>query len=269
MSTFVALLTHPMTLLAFALLGGFALLEALRPARRLPSVRGWRLKGALSLLVASLISGFVPFAVGSALHDHRVLDGARLGDVGGALVGFVVFQFVFYGWHRLVHASRTLFRLFHRMHHSAERLDVWGAFFFSPLDVLAYALLSSTVSTWLLGLTVPAAIAIGIAGLALGFVQHLNVRTPRWLGYVVQRPESHSVHHGRGEHRSNYAALPLVDMLFGTFENPRGFRQRAGFWDGASQRTWALLTGAALRRSRAAAAPVARRAEPATHGAGC
>ena len=56
--------------------------------------------------------------------------------------------------------------------------------------------------------------------------QHANVRTPRWLGYFVQRPESHSLHHERGVHRDNYSDLPVFDMLFGTFRNPRALRGR-------------------------------------------
>jgi sterol desaturase/sphingolipid hydroxylase (fatty acid hydroxylase superfamily) len=51
--------------------------------------------------------------------------------------------------------------------------------------------------------------------------QHANLRTPRWLGYIIQRPESHGIHHERGLHAFNYADLPLWDMVFGTFRNPR------------------------------------------------
>jgi hypothetical protein len=29
------------------------------------------------------------------------------------------------------------------------------------------------------------------------FVYHMNIRTPEWLGYFIQRPESHRVHHLR------------------------------------------------------------------------
>ena len=60
----------------------------------------------------------------------------------------------------------------------------------------------------------------------LSMFQHANVRTPRWLGYLVQRPESHTVHHARGIHRHNYADLPVFDLLFGTFRNPRRLRAR-------------------------------------------
>ena len=50
--------------------------------------------------------------------------------------------------------------------------------------------------------------------------QHWNVKTPRWLGYIIQRPESHGLHHELGVHARNYSDFPLWDMLMGTFVNP-------------------------------------------------
>jgi sterol desaturase/sphingolipid hydroxylase (fatty acid hydroxylase superfamily) len=73
--------------------------------------------------------------------------------------------------------------------------------------------------------------------------QHANIKTPRWLGYIVQRPESHCVHHERGVHRFNYSDLPLWDMVFGTFRNPAEWRGEAGFYKGASSRILAMLLG--------------------------
>src|SRR3546814_12439209 len=61
------------------------------------------------------------------------------------------------------------------------------------------------------------------------------------LGYLVQRPESHSVHHQRGVHAYNYSDLPLFDIVFGTFRNPRDFAHEQGFWQGASARVPQLL----------------------------
>ena len=78
--------------------------------------------------------------------------------------------------------------------------------------------------------------------------QHANIHTPRWLGYVIQRPESHSVHHERGWHRSNYSDLPLWDIVFGTFENPPTFEGEAGFYDGASSRVLPMLFGRDVSR---------------------
>jgi hypothetical protein len=67
-----------------------------------------------------------------------------------------------------------------------------------------------------------------LSGIAeLGY--HWNVRTPYWLGYIFQRPESHCVHHQEGLHSYNFSDLPLWDILFRTFNNPREWQLRCGF----------------------------------------
>jgi sterol desaturase/sphingolipid hydroxylase (fatty acid hydroxylase superfamily) len=60
------------------------------------------------------------------------------------------------------------------------------------------------------------------------------VRTPTWLGYVIQRPEAHCRHHELNVHASNYSDFPIIDMIFGTFQNPREFEGRVGFEERAS-----------------------------------
>jgi sterol desaturase/sphingolipid hydroxylase (fatty acid hydroxylase superfamily) len=67
------------------------------------------------------------------------------------------------------------------------------------------------------------------------------VRTPRWIGYFVQRPESHCLHHERGVHARNYADFPLWDMLFGSFDNPASFGGHCGFDAPADRRLGAML----------------------------
>jgi hypothetical protein len=84
---------------------------------------------------------------------------------------------------------------------------------------------------------------VGVAATFLAMFQHANIRTPRWIGYIVVRPESHAAHHQRGVHAFNYCDLPAIDMLFGTFRNPPAFEGQAGFWDGASARLGAMLAG--------------------------
>ena len=60
---------------------------------------------------------------------------------------------------------------------------------------------------------------------------HWNINTPHCVGYLIQRPESHLVHHQDGLHAYNYADLPLWDIMFGTFRNPREWNERCGFGD--------------------------------------
>ncbi|MCK5701708.1 MAG: hypothetical protein KAI29_11165, partial [Cyclobacteriaceae bacterium] len=57
-----------------------------------------------------------------------------------------------------------------------------------------------------------------------------------WLGYIVQRPESHTIHHAKGIHAYNYSDLPIFDILFGTFKNPKNYEHETGFYTGASKR---------------------------------
>ena len=84
--------------------------------------------------------------------------------------------------------------------------------------------------------------AVLIVGLVDMFY-HLNVRTPHWLGYIIQRPESHCVHHQEGVHSYNFADLPIWDMLFGTFRNPQKYSGRCGFGDGAEEHIVEMLRG--------------------------
>jgi len=96
-------------------------------------------------------------------------------------------------------------------------------------------------TTIILGLDPLAAAITGYIASFYSFFQHLNVRTPRWLGYVIQRPESHCIHHQRGVHAFNYADLPVWDMLFGSFRNPAAFEGDVGFDAPADKRFGAML----------------------------
>jgi sterol desaturase/sphingolipid hydroxylase (fatty acid hydroxylase superfamily) len=104
-------------------------------------------------------------------------------------------------------------------------------------------LLSSFILYTLLGTSpIAATLAVGLTGIAELFY-HWNIRTPYWLGFIVQRPESHRVHHQRGRHCNNYSDLPVWDMLFGTFENPRHTNFDCGFQPHQEQRLTDMLLG--------------------------
>jgi sterol desaturase/sphingolipid hydroxylase (fatty acid hydroxylase superfamily) len=105
---------------------------------------------------------------------------------------------------------------------------------------VGFTLLTS-LSLTVAGLSAQAVTYFLYATTFLGVFQHTNIRTPQWLGYIVQRPESHSVHHGRGVHQYNYSDLPLFDILFGTFRNSKEFVSEAGFYDGASAKVPQIL----------------------------
>jgi sterol desaturase/sphingolipid hydroxylase (fatty acid hydroxylase superfamily) len=220
-----------------------AAIERIFPARPLRRVSWWRLKGVFFFVLSSVVSTAAPMLWMDFVREHRLMNLEAAGLLGGAALAFVATQLFVYWWHRLMHRTPLLWRWLHQMHHSAERLDVFGGMYFHPLDVVGFSVVQSVVPYMILGVSGEAALLAGLVGLVYGLFQHTNVRTPTWLGYLVQRPESHSVHHARGVHAYNYADLPLWDLVFGTFKNPERFEAEAGFWDGASKRVGAMLAG--------------------------
>lgn len=229
--------------IAFALFGAFCALDFVAAARRFPDVTLWRLRGAAATLLYFAIATFAPLMWDAWLGEHRLFDAAGLPLVAQILVGIVAFELGIYAWHRTMHNTPLLWRWFHQMHHSAERVDIWGAFYFSPLDMIGWSLLGSLYLVGGFGIGAEAAILVSVIVTFLSMFQHANIGTPHWIGYLIVRPESHSLHHERGVHAFNYCDLPVIDMLFGTFRNPREWNGEAGFHDGASNRIGAMLIG--------------------------
>lgn len=177
------------------------------------------------------------------LSQWRLLDGAAIGPAAGVVVGYVAITFVYYWWHRARHEVPWLWAHLHQVHHSPVRVEVAMSFYKHPLEIVANGLLSSAILIVILGLS-PATTAtvVAITGVA-ELVYHWNVRTPRWLGWVFQRPEMHRRHHERGWHRSNFSDLPLWDLMFGTFDNPRETPRECGFGAQRELRILDLLLG--------------------------
>lgn len=240
MPTPLQLLLDPISQIMFAMFALLALAERLFPGRALPHVRGWHVRALLAFGVYFLLSSYLPLMWAETLAPLQLFDLSGWPTLGAAALGLVVYEFGAYAYHRSIHRFDLLWRANHQMHHSAERLDVLGAFWFSPLDMIGWTLVPSVLLT-ILGLPPAAATLTILVVTFLAIFQHANLRTPRWLGYLVQRPESHTIHHARGVHAKNYADLPVIDMLFGTFENPHGYEHATGFWNGASARVLDML----------------------------
>jgi sterol desaturase/sphingolipid hydroxylase (fatty acid hydroxylase superfamily) len=200
---------------------GFIVIERLWPANALPRVRVWYLRviainviqGGIVVLAGLTWDTWLNRASLVGLEDH-------IGVLAQATVAYIVSSFVYYWWHRWRHASQFWWTLCHQLHHSPRRIEILTSFYKHPVEITLNSILSAAIIYALLGITVEAAaIYTGMTAVA-EFFYHWNVRTPRWLGPVFQRPESHRVHHKRNYHTNNYADLPIFDILFGTYENP-------------------------------------------------
>jgi sterol desaturase/sphingolipid hydroxylase (fatty acid hydroxylase superfamily) len=245
------------TLIVFALAILMMLAERLKPGRVWPSVKTWWLR-AIALNVVQVGIVFLAGATWDGwMVRIRPWSADSLGLYGGAALGYLVMTFIYYWWHRARHASDFLWRWLHQLHHSPQRLEIITSFYKHPFELITNGILSSAIVYWLIGLDVKAAtLAVTLTGIAELFY-HWNVRTPYWVGFVIQRPESHLIHHEKNLHAFNYGDLPLWDMMFGTFRNPKEWNASCGFADDGELRVGALLAG------RDVNAPAVAKAQPA------
>jgi len=196
-------------------------LERSFPARRQPDVKRWRLRALLFMAAGIPVIELGRLTWIPWFQQHAVMHELRtLPPVLAGLLAFVVFQFFLYWWHRAKHESDLLWRVLHQIHHSPRRIEVLTAYYGHPLDAVGNVMLSGCVCWFLLGLDWTGVAAFALIEAFYDFFTHSNLRTPYWIGYFVQRPEMHRVHHEYGVHKNNYA-LPIWDMLFGTHVNPR------------------------------------------------
>jgi len=215
--------------------------EAAFPARRFPAIRGWRAVGLLGLVMMYGVGIIAPLLLPVEWLDrHRLVDGTKLGVPLGVVAGYMVLSFASFVWHRALHRFSFLWRL-HQLHHSPRRLDLSSGTVFHPVDLLMFTVVQVVALTLVIGLDPLAAAITGYVATFYSFFQHWNVKTPRWLGYLIQRPEAHCRHHEVDVHARNYADFPLWDILFGTFESPPTFEGHVGFAGSPSIRKMLLL----------------------------
>jgi sterol desaturase/sphingolipid hydroxylase (fatty acid hydroxylase superfamily) len=219
MPTPLDLLLDPISLVILGLYAALWAAETFWPGRKLPHVPGSHARGLAWYLLYFFGSSYLPYLWADFVAPYRLVDLTGWSTPLGILAGVLSYELVGYFYHRLIHRSDFLFRVLHQMHHSAERLDVPSAFYFHPLDIIGWTMVTSLGLSVLVGLS-PAATGGAVLFVTfLSIFQHANIKTPRWLGYLVQRPESHSRHH----------------------ENPADFAPHTGYFDGASAEVGPLL----------------------------
>lgn len=221
--------------------------EQLIPNIKLEKVRYWHVR-------ALIFNGFQACIamVGVNLWDeifsqYPLLRLNHLLLIYQMIIGYLTITFIYYWWHRLRHSVPLLWRYVHQFHHSPSRIETITSFYKSPLEILLNGLLSSAILYILLGLS-PTATGICVLMTALAeLVYHMNIKTPRFLGYFFQRPEMHRIHHQRGVHHYNYSDLPVWDMIFGTYNNPHHAPDPTGFPNDNENRVLDLLKGKKLK----------------------
>ncbi len=217
------------TLLTLLSAAFFLTLERLRPGRELPHAPGWYLRALLingcQVAITFATNGiWYKLAAAGSLLTLRSLNMPVL----EGFIGWFVGTFFFYWWHRLRHRD-GFWHVFHQVHHSPTRIEALTSFYKHPVEILADSALVAVILYGLLGCSLEGALWFNFFAATGEFFYHSNFRSPRWLKYLIQTPELHSVHHELDVHRCNFGDLPIWDRLFGTYCDADDFRERCGF----------------------------------------
>jgi sterol desaturase/sphingolipid hydroxylase (fatty acid hydroxylase superfamily) len=215
--------------------------EVIAPASRNNCDRRWLLLSVGLGVSTVFVTLGVGFLFGALIKRNALIPVATgLPFYWVGLLSFLLTSFIFYWWHRATHRYDFLWRMVHQLHHSAKRVEALTAFYAHPMESAAAVIISSFSSYIVLGASpIAAATALVLTGIFDLFL-HSDLETPQWLGYIIQRPEMHTVHHEQDHHAQNYG-LPLWDLLFGTWVNPMKRVSNLGFDLARSERITDML----------------------------
>ena len=134
-----------------------------------------------------------------------------------------------YWAHRLSHKFDFLWR-FHRVHHTAPRLDWLAAYREHPFDNI-YTRLVENLPALILGFSMETLAGfVAFRGLWALFIHSNTNFSMGPLKYLLGSPRLHHWHHDvECNSKCNFANLmPLIDVIFGTFHDPGHMPRRYG-----------------------------------------
>jgi len=218
-----------LTILLITFVACFAL-ERINPGWKLPRVKTWPIRVVLvnAVQLGVVLLAGITWEIWLSSWSIFKLS-SHVSPVPGGCIAYFIATFVFYWWHRWRHEYDFLWLAFHQIHHSPQRLEVITSFYKHPGEMIVNSVLGSLLVYTLLGLSLEAGATYTLCTAVGEFFYHTNVKTPRWVGFIFQRPEMHRIHHRFDRHKNNYGDIVWWDMLFGTYENPKEWTHTCGF----------------------------------------
>src|SRR5437588_7418692 len=217
-------------LLIFVITFFFFVWERLFPGRELPESPQWYLRAAFLNSCQIAIVTLSGLSWSLWLHGTSLFHFSQLHlPILEGFVGWFVGTFFFYWWHRARHDSNFLWRVCHQIHHSPARIELLTAFYKHPLEIVCDSIIASALMFSVLGASPEAGAWFNVFAVFGEYFYHSNLRTPPWMGYFLQRPEHHSIHHQLDVHQFNYGDITWWDRLFGTFRETDEFSEHCGF----------------------------------------
>lgn len=219
----------------------FLILERKFPGRELPNAKGWYFRAIAINLVQFLLIGLSGITWNKYFRNDSLL---HLGSWSYPVIeGFVYWffgTFVFYWWHRLRHAN-GFWLIFHQLHHSPKRIELLTSFYKHPIEIIADSIIASFFIYFVFGGTALAGAWTSFFGATGEYFYHSNIATPKWIGYFIQRPEHHSIHHQLDVHKYNFGDITWWDRMFGTFKEADDFAEQCGFPNDNESKFWDMM----------------------------
>ena len=214
------------------------ILERVFPDQKLNQVDGWW-KWVIIINIFQLFSAITAiFTWETWLQNTNYFNSTtnfhlrdHMSPFWSGFIAYFVNQWLFYHWHKARHEVYLFWILFHQFHHSASRIEVITSFYKHPLEIIIDSQIMAILSYSVLGINSQAAVWLSVFSAIGEYLYHMNIHTPRILGYVFQRAVSHRCHHRRMKRRDtpNFSDFPIFDILGGTFENPEYYNEPCGF----------------------------------------
>ena len=88
----IEILLDPVSLAVILIYGILIIWESLAPARALPAIKGWWLRGLAAFAVYFYLSSYLPLLWNGYLARYQLFDLAGLGTWGGAVVGLLIYE---------------------------------------------------------------------------------------------------------------------------------------------------------------------------------
>ncbi|AJQ97476.1 sterol desaturase family protein [Gynuella sunshinyii] len=213
----------------FVFLAFLIILEWFYKARNYPAIPWWKTRAICITVFTLSCAQLFSIWFDTVIPDVMLVNtSAYLPAPLAGLVGFMWATLAVYWWHLAMHKSDLLWRLFHQLHHSPQRIELLATFYTHPLNSISVTFFGS-IMVHIIGLNIEAVGWYAIIYSMASVFNHVNISVPRWIGYFIQTPDMHRVHHEYQRHQNNYAEFPLWDMLFGTYRNPEKAPERCGF----------------------------------------
>ena len=207
----------------------FFTLERIKPGRELPRSQGWYIRA----IAINIVQLGITLGLGKLWYDiygtESILNLYEWNSpILEGFVGWFIGTIVFYWWHRLRHV-KGFWQVFHQIHHSPSRIEILTSFYKHPAEIAVGAFLSAAILFPLLGCSLMGSFWYNFFAATGEFFYHGNYKSPKWLRYLVQTPELHSIHHQLDVHNYNFSDIPIWDRIFGTYKDTTEFTTRCGF----------------------------------------